>query len=336
MELPAGTIIEQRYRIEEQLGEGGMAVVYKARHLQLGTLHAIKVLTMSSKSVKERLLQEGRVQAALNHRNVLAVTDVVDVQGQPGLVMEYIAARLRQSTHQETGTLAVQQLMFQRVDLSGNPIGDPMLVEYAPAEISFSKAVQFAEVAIPGLEQPLIQFVRGDAETLNLELFFDSTQDGTGGQAVAVTTRVEEFHKLVRIQGDLHTPPLVRVSWGDDFPGTAMGATETAGETFTAVVLSVARRFTLFSPDGKPLRATVTLALKHYATVAEQVAAINYQSADHTRLHVVTEGETLPLIAHDAYSDSRKWRVIAEHNGLSEVRDLVPGTRLEIPPLVTR
>ncbi|TJZ91297.1 hypothetical protein FA743_12300 [Paracoccus gahaiensis] len=229
----------------------------------------------------------------------------------------------------------MRQLMFQKVGLQGKTIGPPMMLDYAPSELAFSKSAQFAEVAIPGLEQPLLQFVRGDAETLNLELFFDSTQDGTGPAAVAVTQKVEAFHKLVQIQGDLHAPPLVKVSWGDDFPGTAMGATETAGETFTAVVLSVARRFSLFSPDGKPLRATVTLALKHYATVAEQVAAINYQSADHTRIHVVSEGETLPLIAFDAYADAAKWRLIALHNGLRDVRDLTPGDRLELPPLVT-
>lgn len=228
----------------------------------------------------------------------------------------------------------MQKLMFKKVDLKGNQIGASMELEYAPPEMAFSKASQFAEIAIPGLEQPLLQFVRGDAETLNLELFFDSTQDGTGPAADAVTPQVEAFHKLVQIQGDLHAPPLVKVAWGDDFPGTAMGATEAAGDTFTAVVLSVARRFTLFSPDGKPLRATVTLALKQYATVAEQVAAINYQSADHTRIHVVAEGETLPLIAHDAYADATQWRVIAEHNNLSNVHDLTPGDQLELPPLV--
>jgi nucleoid-associated protein YgaU len=227
------------------------------------------------------------------------------------------------------------QLTFQKIDLSGNNIGDPMIVDYAPAELAFSKAAQFAEIAIPGLEQPLLQFVRGDAETLSMDLFIDSTADGTGGDAVAVTDKVEAFHKLVAIRGDLHTPPLVRIFWGDNFPGTSMGESETAGEHFTAVVLSVARRFTLFNPDGKPLRATVSIALKQYATVAEQVAAINYQSADHTRIHVVAEGETLPLIAHDAYQDARKWRVIADHNGLSIVRDIVPGTTIELPPLVT-
>jgi nucleoid-associated protein YgaU len=226
------------------------------------------------------------------------------------------------------------QLTFQKLDLSGNNIGDPMLVAYAPAELAFSKTTQFAEIAIPGLEQPLLQFVRGDAETLSMDLFFDSTENGTGSDAVAVTDTVEAFHKLVAINGEMHTPPLVRIFWGDNFPGTAMGDTETAGEHFTAVVLSVARRFTLFNADGKPLRATVSIALKHYATVAEQVAAINYRSPDHTRIHVVSEGETLPLIAHDAYDDARKWRVIADHNGLSDVRNIAPGTTLELPPLV--
>lgn len=227
------------------------------------------------------------------------------------------------------------EFTFQKIDLQGNSIGTAMTVVHAPTEMTFAKSAQFAEVAIPGLEQPLIQFVRGDAETLNLELFFDSTQDGTGAEAVAVTDQVEAFHKLVAVKGSLHAPPLVRVSWGDNFPGTAMGETETAGETFTAVVLSVQRRFTLFNPDGRPLRAIVTLALKHFATVAEQIAAINYQSADHTRIHVVAEGETLPLIAHDAYADARKWRVIAEHNDLADVRALKPGDLLELPPLLT-
>ena len=155
-------------------------------------------------------------------------------------------------------------------------------------------------------------------------------------RAVAVTDEVEAFHKLVAVAGKLHAPPLVRVAWGENFPGTAMGDTETAGRSFTAVATSVGRRFTLFNPEGKPLRATVSVSLKHFATIGDQIASINYQSADHTRVHVVAEGETLPLIAHDAYADARRWRVIADHNRLTQVRDLTPGTRLELPPLTVQ
>ncbi|MCB9677217.1 MAG: serine/threonine protein kinase [Alphaproteobacteria bacterium] len=90
MDLSAGTLISDRYTVEEVIGEGGMAVVYRARHAQLGTLHALKVLSLTSRAVRERLLQEGRVQARLRHPNIVAVTDVIEVNGQPGLVMELV------------------------------------------------------------------------------------------------------------------------------------------------------------------------------------------------------------------------------------------------------
>jgi nucleoid-associated protein YgaU len=47
---------------------------------------------------------------------------------------------------------------------------------------------------------------------------------------------------------------------------------------------------------------------------------------------VVQQGETLPLIAHDAYGDVRQWPVIAEFNDISDVREVEPGTVLMLPP----
>ena len=196
-----------------------------------------------------------------------------------------------------------------------------------------SKTTQYADIAIPGLELPIAHFVRGDAETLNLELFFDSTKNGTSGNTVAVTQQVEEFRKLIEIRGSLHSPPIIRVYWGDGFPGSSMGPSKEASKSFTAVATSISRNFTLFSPDGKPLRARVSLSLKQYATMADQIHSINLQSADHTRIHTISEGETLPLIAHDAYEDARKWRVIAEANNIADVRILTLGNTLILPPL---
>jgi serine/threonine protein kinase len=79
-----------RYEVEDVLGAGGMAVVYRARHVQLGTFHAIKVLTVPSPEIRERLLVEGRVQATIRSPNIVPVTDVIDVGGAPGLVMELV------------------------------------------------------------------------------------------------------------------------------------------------------------------------------------------------------------------------------------------------------
>jgi serine/threonine protein kinase len=87
--LSTGQQIE-RYRIEGLLGRGGMALVYAATHTRLGTQHALKVLKVPVASVRERLEQEGRIQAGLRHPNIVSVTDIVDVHGAPGLVMERV------------------------------------------------------------------------------------------------------------------------------------------------------------------------------------------------------------------------------------------------------
>jgi len=89
MDLAAGTRID-RYVVEDVLGRGGMAVVYRVRHAKLGTSHALKVLLIPAPAIQERMLQEGRVQATLRHPNVVNVTDVIEVEGSYGLVMEYV------------------------------------------------------------------------------------------------------------------------------------------------------------------------------------------------------------------------------------------------------
>lgn len=111
MLLQSGTAVD-RYDVEALLGEGGMAEVYRVRHRTLGSTHALKVLKLEVPGIRERLVQEGQLQATLRHANVVAVTDVVDIDGRPGLVMEYIAGptlelwlRQHQPTLEETEEL---------------------------------------------------------------------------------------------------------------------------------------------------------------------------------------------------------------------------------------
>jgi serine/threonine-protein kinase len=87
--LSTGTVID-RYTVDAPIGEGGMAMVFRVRHNQLGTLHALKVLTLGGRQIADRLRQEGRVQATLQHPNVVTVTDMIDLHGSPGLIMQYI------------------------------------------------------------------------------------------------------------------------------------------------------------------------------------------------------------------------------------------------------
>lgn len=89
MDLPVGTALG-KYTVVRPLGAGGMGIVVLARHGELGSLHAVKVLRAEGPEVDSRLRQEGRLQATLSHPNVVKVTDLVEVGGRTGLVMEYV------------------------------------------------------------------------------------------------------------------------------------------------------------------------------------------------------------------------------------------------------
>ena len=82
------------YVIEAELGAGGMATVYRARHAILDTLHAVKVLATNYREnpdARQRFLDEARIQAKhLDHPNIVKVTNVVATPEHAALVMELI------------------------------------------------------------------------------------------------------------------------------------------------------------------------------------------------------------------------------------------------------
>jgi len=79
-----------RYVVEAFLGEGGVAMVYRVRHVHLDSLHALKVLAVNDAETKRRLIDEGKSQASLRHPNIVAVTDAFLYEGQPCLIIDYV------------------------------------------------------------------------------------------------------------------------------------------------------------------------------------------------------------------------------------------------------
>jgi len=231
--------------------------------------------------------------------------------------------------------LAKAQL--QRLKADGTPKGAPLEVAYNPTEFTLSKNAQFAEIPVPGLDSPLLQFIRGQTETLTLDLFFDTTDaGGTGADAKPVTDKTDLFYQLIKIESESHAPPVVLFSWGGEaFPGHRSYET-LAGQNrygFKGVVESVRQRFTIFSSLGLPLRATISLSLKEYKTLQEQIAEIDHHSPDRTRMHVVKQCETITRIAELTSGQSSDWRAIADWNGIEDPLALDSGKVLEIPSL---
>ncbi|MEM7244450.1 MAG: protein kinase [Acidobacteriota bacterium] len=93
-----------RYRIEAELGRGGMGVVYRARDPQLDRLVALKAISARLPAeALERFVREARMLAAASHPNVGGIFDIVEHEGEPVLVLEYLDgeslwARLRRGS----------------------------------------------------------------------------------------------------------------------------------------------------------------------------------------------------------------------------------------------
>lgn len=206
-------------------------------------------------------------------------------------------------------------------------------VQYNPTELSFEKQAQLAEIGIPGLDAPIQQFVRGNAEKLTLELFCDSTESGTGAGARSVTEQTDKYYQLIKIIPERHAPPVVTFLWHHKFPGDSLGEAwgNQRRNSFTGVAESVRQRFTMFSPEGVPLRATVTLVLREFKPVEQQLSELNLSSPDRTHGHVLAVGETLSAIAGRYYERPGEWRRIADENGIEDPRRLQPGQMLAVP-----
>jgi LysM repeat protein len=203
---------------------------------------------------------------------------------------------------------------LERVLITNEKTGKKFRVSFNPEEYSLNKDNNFASQAIPGLTSPLLQFVHGNLRTLDMELFFDSFEDQSD-----VRDQTQLVTDLLTIDSDLHTPPVLRVSWGS--------------LDFRCVLAKVSQKFIKFFNDGRPARARLNVTFNEYLDAETQVAAANLQTADFSKAHTVKDGDTLSGIAAQYYEDPAKWRPIALVNGLVDPRSITAGQELSIPSL---
>ncbi|MEU5783717.1 serine/threonine-protein kinase [Micromonospora lupini] len=109
-------LVADRYRLLSPLGQGGMGRVWKARDEVLHRDVAIKELVPppgltdeERREMRERSLREARAIARLNHVNVVRIFDVLRTDGDPWIVMEYVASKSLQDTLAEDGPVSVAQ-----------------------------------------------------------------------------------------------------------------------------------------------------------------------------------------------------------------------------------
>jgi len=186
---------------------------------------------------------------------------------------------------------------------------------FNPQEYELKRSVGYSEHKTL-LNTPITQFTSGVADTLSMELFFDTTKT----EKDVREQYIKKIDWLLEVDGELHAPPLCRFVWG-------------GGLDFKAQLVQANKRFTRFLSDGTPVRAWVDVTFKQYKESKQQKSKIKHESTDKMKVWTVSEGDTLWQIAEEEYSDTSHWRTIANANDIDNPRNLEPGSKLSLPPL---
>lgn len=200
---------------------------------------------------------------------------------------------------------------------------------FNPEEYNLKAQGRLANLDRSQGNSPVTQYSGGDADSLDLTLFFDTSGAAnvnlmahspqlTLRKATDVSVYTEELIKMIRMNGKLHRPPRVEFCWGS--------------LSFTGFVDNVGVQYTMFEADGKPVRAKVTL---HMQTADKKDGKGNpLQSPDRTKCRVLTADSNIWNMAHTEYGDSGQWRRIATANRILDPMHIPEGIMLSLPPLI--
>lgn len=165
----------------------------------------------------------------------------------------------------------------------------------------------------------------GDATGNNLDTSIPTAGNELEGinEAVSralVLPQIQLFENTVyHVQGDTHVPNYLMISWGSLL--------------FKCRLSQMDINYKLFTPEGLPLRATISASFKETIPERESAKKKSLRSPDITHLETVKQGDTLPIMAKRIYGDERYYISVAQANNIIDFRRLEPGQRLYFPPI---
>ena len=214
-------------------------------------------------------------------------------------------------------------MTLEKATITNTVSGERIPVLFNPPDYTLARDNNFAQVAVPGLRGPLLQFVAGNMQTLEMELLVDSYEDHGGNPANSdVRALTRRITGLMDIDPGTHAPPVVLFTWGS--------------LAFTCVLARASQQFIMFRPDGVPVRARLQVTFNEFINAEIEARETKRETTDYSHVHEVREGETLSSIAYTVYRNPLMWRPIAIANQVDRPQELTVGARLRVPQLPFR
>lgn len=236
------------------------------------------------------------------------------------------------------GQLQKMQIVAYSDNTFQTPTGNTYEVLINPESYSLTYGTESNSQSAQGSSETVSSFNKRIPQNLSFRFLFDGTGvikkdqgilsglasglaiPGVNANPPDVAQDIANFKKVVYdYDPTTHQPPFVQLRWGVLL--------------YNCKLSRMTINFKLFKPDGTPLRAEADCSFEEVID-AERLAAIeNRQSPDLTHIRTVIEGDTLSLLCFREYGDSKYYYEVAQVNGLTDFKQLTPGTKLIFPPI---
>lgn len=210
--------------------------------------------------------------------------------------------------------------------VEGLMTGDPWELEFLinPTSIQMTKQVEFGKDEA-AQRTVALKYGQSLPTCLTLgELWFDTYETRKSVRE----QYIDKLEDLCNYNYETHYPPVVILHYGE----FTQGSKHKPDYQFFVEKLDV--DYSMFLPDGTPVRAKVALHLVQVIDVMDEERIRAKRSPDHARIYTVKRGDSLQSIARYAFDDPREWRRIADINKIDDLMCLRPGQVLLLPPIL--
>lgn len=193
-----------------------------------------------------------------------------------------------------------------------------LVVQYNPDNLSYSLGQQIAENREIGSNQSVQTPTGKKEDKISFSLIFDTSMSrGTDNSYMSVWDKYVKNYELLVSNDESGQVPICKVTWGSII-------------NFIGTLENLKINYTLFSPDGKPLRARLELTFMHKG-ISSNSSNSSAQIQEKVRTRKLNPGEYIGLLAILEYGDPNKWKSVAAANNVDNPRLTPPGTDIYLP-----
>lgn len=197
----------------------------------------------------------------------------------------------------------------------------PYSVMINPDSLKWTRNNEYDSTSAPNKSSPSQTYNSTPSDKLSFDIVIDCTGI-VDAKRTNMFTEISALENIVyKYNGKIHRPNYVKIQWGKNI-------------NFKGVLTSFDTSYTLFRPDGSPLRAKISLAFSMYISPSTVVKDDNQKSPDITHQVTVVEGITLPQLCQDTWDNNLYYVQVARFNNLNKFRNLKGIDTLVFPPII--